>query len=206
MKMQKIGGISSLVNAFLMVFFIVVGGFVLKLQPSDFYDSMTGFDKMRAMPNVFYILYLGGILSSIAYFPMVLALKEKMQDSSPNLMLLALIGVSIICALMFAAAFIGILGMPLIVSSKDASAFRAIGTIYSSLGIASEFSMGWVLLLIGWAALKIKRLPRILSYLFVLKGVVMILEIAVASLSGVGILLGLIFYTWLGIYLLRNKD
>lgn len=54
----------------------------------------------------------------------VFALGESMQEGALNLMLIAVIGVAIICALMFADSFIGIIGMLLIVSSGHASAFR----------------------------------------------------------------------------------
>lgn len=100
----------------------------------------------------------------------------------------------------------GIVGMPSIVSAKDASAFRAVMAMSLGLSTAGDTALGWALLLIGWAALKTKGLPRILSYFSVLKGVVMILEFAVQPLMIVGLLLGIVFYPWLGIVLLRSKS
>jgi hypothetical protein len=74
------------------------------------------------------------------------------------------------------------------------------------LGTAGDSAWGWVLLLIGWAALRTKGLPRILSYFFVLRGVVMILEFAVQPLIIIALLLGIVFWPWLGIVLLRSKS
>jgi hypothetical protein len=65
--------------------------------------------------------------------------------------------------------------------------------------------MGWVLLLLGWAALKIRCLPRILSYLTMLYGIVLVLELAVPPLMNVGVILGIIWGVWLGGVLLRSE-
>jgi hypothetical protein len=191
MKLQTLAGLGSLVNAFLMVAFLAD---MFKAQASDF----SGPHNLMA--------YVGIILSGMAYILIVFALKERMQERVPNLMSIAVIGVSVTCALWFATGTIGIVGMPPIVSAKDPSAYRVMGAMLSSLPLAGDFTVGWVLLLIGGAALKTKEFSRILSCLFVLKGAVMILSIAVASLQLVGILLGLLFYPWLGVVLLRSKE
>ena len=86
MKLQTLGGLGSLVNAFLMVLFIVA---TLKVQASDF----SGPQNLMG--------YVGIILGSMAYILIVLALKERMQDRVPNLMSIAVIGVSVTCALWF---------------------------------------------------------------------------------------------------------
>jgi hypothetical protein len=62
-----------------------------------------------------------------------------------------------------------------------------------------------VLLLIGWAALKTKELSRILSYLLMLYGIIVILEFAVYPFMFVGVILGIIWGVWLGVVLLRSK-
>jgi hypothetical protein len=78
--------------------------------------------------------------------------------------------------------------------------------VFLGLGIAGDSALGWVLLLIGWAALKTRGLPRILSYLSVLVGVVMILEFAVQPFMFVGLFLGIVWGLWLGVVLLRSKS
>jgi hypothetical protein len=146
------------------------------------------------------------MLWSIAFILIVLALRERMQASAPNLMRIAVIGVSITSALSLAAGLIGIVGMPSIVSAKDASAFRAVMAMFFGLITAADHALGWALLLSGWAALKTARLPKILSYVLVIKGVVMILEFTAQPLMLVGMLLGIVFWPWLGIVLLRSKS
>jgi hypothetical protein len=120
-------------------------------------------------------------------------------------MRIVVIGVSIGCALWLASALIGIVGKPSIVSANDASAYRAVQGVYLGLAIAGDHALGWVLLLIGWAALKARGLARILSYLLMLSAILGILEFAVQPFMFVVIFLGIIWGVWLGVVLLRSK-
>ena len=212
MKLQKIGGIGSIGTAILVVIMLVIMLIVSPrlglVGPSDWLDPVKSLDARSASPISFFILNLATLLCSIAYILIVLALRERMQASVPNLMRVVVIAVSVTCALWLASGSIGIFGMPSIVLAEDASAFRAANAMYFSLGFAGDSAAGWVLLLIGWAALKTRGLPRILSYLSVLKAIVMILEVAVQpfTLMLIGLLLGIVFYPWLGIVLLRSKS
>ena len=211
MKLQKIGGFSSIVSAFLMVIFLV---FILLVFPrlglvelSDWFDPVKGLDAGRASPTTFFLFNLELILWSIALILIVLALRERMQASAPNLMRIAVIGVSITCALWLAAALIVSVGMPSIVSAQDASAFRAMMVVYFGLSNTGDFALGWALLLIGWAALKTKGLPRMLSYFSVLNGVVMIFNfVGGPIIIMISMLLSFVFLLWLGIVLLRSKS
>jgi len=209
MKLQNIGGISSIGTAILVVIVLVIILIMFPrlgvVGPSDWSDPVKSLDAASTSPITFFILNLVMILVSIAYILIVLALRERMQ-AAPNLMQIAVIALSINCALWFAYGVIGIVGMPSIVSAKDISALRAANAIHFGLSTSGDCAAGWVLLLIGWAALRTRGLPRILSYFSMLKGVVMILEFAAQPLMLVGLLLGIIFYPWLGIVLLRSKS
>jgi hypothetical protein len=209
MKLQKIGGVGSIGSAFLaaiyLVFFLLVFPSLGLVGPSDWIDPTKCIAAWSASPITFFLLNLGFILLSIAFIMIVLALRDRMQASAPNLMRIAVIGVSISCALWLAGGLIGIIGMPSIVSAKDASAYRAVMGVYLGLSIAADHALGWVLLLIGWAAVKTSGLPRILSYLSVLVGIVGILEFAVQPFMFVFLFLGIIWGLWLGVVLLRSK-
>jgi hypothetical protein len=210
MKLQKIGGFASIGHGILVVILLVIQLLVFRhlglVGLSDWCDPAKSFYAMNASPITFFIFALEFILFAITTILVVLALRERMHASAPNLMLIAVIGMSIACALWLATGVIGIVGMPSIVSAKDASAFRAVMAMLFGLGTAGDSAWGWVLLLIGWAALRTKGLPRILSYFFVLRGVVMILEFAVQPLIIIALLLGIVFWPWLGIVLLRSKS
>jgi hypothetical protein len=210
MKLQKVGGYASIGNAVLLVIVLVI---MLVVFPrlgltglNDSLDPAKSFKAMNASPAAFYILDVELILFGIASMLMVLALRERMQIGAPNLMRIAVIGVSITAALWLAQGLIGMAGMPSIASAKDASAFRAVMAIFSGLGVAADSALGWALLLIGCAALRTGGLPRPLGYFAVLKGIVMIFEFAAQPLMLVGGVLGIIFYPWLGILLLTSTD
>jgi hypothetical protein len=209
MKLQKIGEVGSIGIAFLcaicLVSLLLVFPRLGLVGPSDWIDPVKGIAAWSASPITFFLFNLVYILWSIALILIVLALRERMQASAPNLMRIAVIGVSISCALWLAAGLIDIVGNPSIVSAKDVSAYRAVTGVYLGLSIAGDHAVGWVLLLIGWAALKTKGLPRILSYLSVLVGIIMILEFAVQPLMLVSLFFGIVWGLWLGVVLLRSK-
>ena len=189
-----------------LVFILLVFPRLGLVELSDWFDPVKGLDAGSASPTTFFLFNLELILWSIAFILIVLALRERMQASAPNLMRIAVIGVSITCALWLAAVLIVTVGMPSIVSAQDASAFRAMMVVYFGLSTAGDFALGWALLLIGWAALKTKGLPRMLSYFSVLNGVVMILDFVGQPIMMVGMLLSIVFFLWLGIVLLQSKN
>ena len=210
MKLQKIGGFGSIGSAFLVAIFLVIVGLVFPrlglVGPSDRMDPIKGIAAESASPITFFLLNLVLILCGIAFVLIILALRERMQANAPNVMRLALIGVSIAFALWLASGLIGIVGMRPIVSAKDASAYRALIGVYFGLVIAGDHAVGWALLLIGWAALKIRALSQILSYLSVLVGIVFILDFAAKPLMPVSLFLCILWNVWLGVVLLRSKS
>jgi hypothetical protein len=210
MKLQKIGGISSIGRAILDAIFLV---FVFLLfprigvvGPSDLIDPVKGIAAWSASPITFFLFnLLCTLLLSIALILIMLALRERMQVSAPNLMRIVVIGMSVGSALYIAVGLIGIVGMPSIVSVKDVSAYRAVMGVYLGLLFAGDQAFGWVQLLIGWAALKTRGLPRILSYLTMLMGLLLILDFVVGPLGFVEVFLGIIWGVWVGVVLLRSK-
>jgi hypothetical protein len=210
MKLQKLGGFGSIGSAFILAIFLVIVGLVFPrlglVGPSDRMDPIKGIAAESASPITFFLLNLVLILCGIAFVLIILALRERMQANAPNVMRLALIGVSIAFALWLASGLIGIVGMRPIVSAKDASAYRALMGVYFGLVIAGDHAVGWALLLIGWAALKTRALPQILSYLSVLVGIVFILDFAAKPLMPVSLFLCILWNVWLGVVLLRSKS
>jgi hypothetical protein len=209
MKLQKIGGVGSIgfacLFAIYLVFFLLVLPRLGLVGPSDWIDPVKSNAARSTSPITFFLINLESILMSIAFILIVLALRERMQAGAPNLMRIVVIGVSIACALWLASALIDIVGSPSIVSAQDVSARRAVIAMYFGLIIAGDHAFGWVLLLIGWVALKTRGLPRILSYLLMLCGILGILEFAVQPFMFVGLILGIVWGLWLGVVLLRSK-
>jgi hypothetical protein len=209
MKLHKIGGVASIANAVVcaicLVFLLLVFPRLGLVGPSDWIDPVKNIAAHSASPITFFLFNLEYILWSIFLILIVLALRERMQAGAPNLMRIVVIGASISCALWLATGLIEIVGNPSIVSAKDASAFRALMGVFFGLSNAGDHASGWVVLLIGWAALKTRGLPRILSYLSVLLGIIAILEFAVQPLVFVNVFLSIVWSLWLGVVLLRSK-
>jgi hypothetical protein len=209
MKLQKIGGVGSIASALIGTMAMVIIALVFPrlglVGPGDRMDPIKGINAESASPITFLLFNLDLILWGMAFILIILALRERMQANAPNLMRIAVIGVSITYALMLAAGLIGILGMPSIVTAKDASAYRAFMGVYFGLMVGGDHAAGWAVLLIGWAALKTRSLSRILGYLSVLVGIVFIIEFAAKPLMPVGLFLSIIWGVWLGAVLLRSK-
>ena len=209
MKLKKIGGVGSIGFACLCAIFLVFTLLVFQrlglVRPSDWIDPVKINAAWSTSPITFVLFNLEAILFSIASILIALALRERMQAVVPNLMQIVVIGVSIACALLLAAALIEITTSPTIASAQNLSTRRAVTAMYFGLIFAGDHALGWVLLLIGWAALKTRRLSRILSYLLMLYGIVAILEFAVHPFMNVGVILGIIWGVWLGVVLLRSK-
>ena len=209
MKLQKIGGVASIgfacLCAIFLVFYFLVFPRLGLVGSSDWIDPVKINAAWSTSPITFVLLNLEPILFSIALILIALALRERMQAGVPNLMQIVVIGVSIACALLLASALIEITTSPTIASAQNLSTRRAVTAMYFGLIFAGDHALGWVLLLIGWAALKTKELPRILSYLLMLYGIIAILEFAVHPFMNVGLILGIICGVWLGVVLLRSK-
>ena len=173
--------------------------------PADRMDPIKGMNAESASPITFVLFNLDLILWGMAFVLIILALRERMQPKTPNLMRLAVIGVSTTYAAMLATGLIGILGMPSIVTAKDASAYRAFMGIYFGLMVLGDHAAGWAVLLSGWAALKTRSLSRIFGYFSVLVGIVFIIEFAAKPLMPVSLVLSIIWGVWLGAVLLRSK-
>jgi hypothetical protein len=210
MKLQKIGAYASIVEAFLSAFFlwilIVVFPRLGLISPSDYNDPLKSIAARNASPITFLSLNLDYVLLSIAFILIILALRERMQAEAPNLLRISVIGASIFSALNLAAGIIGSVSLSSIASVKDVSAYRAVIGVYLDLITAAYHALGWALLLAGWAALKTRCLPRILSYILVLAGIFSILMLAVGPFGFVVMLLGIAWGLWLGIVLLRSKS
>jgi hypothetical protein len=208
-KLQKIGGVGSIGFACLCAIFLVFHLLVFPrlglVGESDWIDAVKINAAWSTSPITFVLFNFVPILFSIALIVIALALRERMQAGVPNLMQIVVIGVSIACALLLAAAIIEITVSPTIASAQNLPTRRAVTAMYVGLIFAGDHAMGWVLLLIGWAALKTRGLPRILSYLTMLYGIVLALEFAVHPFMNVGVIVGIIWGVWLGGVLLRSK-
>jgi len=210
MKLQKAGGVASIANAVLTVIFLLIFLVVFPrlglMGPEDSMDPAKGIRAWVASPLTFFSFEIIYILYGIIFLLVMLALRERMQADAPILTQIALIVTSIACALWLAAGLVEHAVRLPIVNARDTSAYRAAMGVFFGLSDGGDHASGWASLLMGVAALKSAKLPRILGYLTVLVGLLFILDFISLALGMVGLCVWVIWSVWLGRVLLRTKE
>ena len=214
MKLQKLGGYSSLMFVLLEVLFvlmiIVYPGLPGTLQITDLSDPAKLLAAQTASPivfrNLFFGIHLYVILVSIFVLLLALSLQERMKAGAPNLMRISVIAVTICSGLMIASAILGNVAHTAMASAQDASAYRALLVTIDGLNSARIHALGWGVLLIGWAGVRTRALPRILGCILLVCGILMIFKFITSRFSTVSDLLNTIGFLWLGIFLLRKPN
>jgi len=209
MKLQKTGGVASIAYACLAAFFIVILAVVfprLGLGPNDYMDPAKSIAAWSASPGTFFSLDIEWILFGIAFLLLMLALRERMQAEAPILTQIALAVTYIACAFWLGTGLVNHAMRPTIIGAQDASAFRGALSVTYGLSVGGYHALGWALLLMGWAALKTARLPRMLASFILLAGLVLILEFVSMALVFVVFVVTVILSLWLGIVLLRARS
>jgi hypothetical protein len=92
--------------------------------------------------------------------------------------------------------------------AQAASVWLAISSVQEGLGGGNEIVGGLWVLLVSWAALRARGLPKALNYLGVLIGVAGILTVvpALGVLTDVFGLSQIVWFAWLGIVMLRDSQ
>jgi hypothetical protein len=141
----------------------------------------------------------------------VYALRERIGTRAPRLMTLALL-VSILAA----GAFMTVASIRaanrhyhLIHPELNLESSTAVLTVWTTLvagliGAAWHF-LGWVFLLVGSAGWITRRLPRVLSALYLIGGGMSLFVYLLPGMEGNTIVLGLVISIWQGFLLLRAK-
>jgi hypothetical protein len=209
MKLQKIGGVASMANAVLTVIFLLIFLVVFPrlglMGPQDSMDPAKGIPAWAASPFTFFSFEIIYVLYGIIFLLIMLALRERMQADAPIITRVVIIATSITCTLWLAAGLVEHAVRLPIVNARDTSAYRAAMGVFFGLSDAGDHASGWASLLIGIAALKTGKLPRVLGYLSVLLGLLFILDFLSLAIGLAGLCVLIIWSLWLGTVLLRTK-
>lgn len=214
MKLQKIGGYASIVLVCVVVAALM--GALSIYSRYGFAEPGARFNPANVMtiyadsPIGARLSSLIGILIGVLLLLIALALQERMKAKAPNLMCLAVIAASVSCALYLTITISSTISLASMLDARDISVYRVALVIFAGLRSAASHAWGWALLLSGWAALKTNALPRTLSYIILLCGVMAIIRyilppfpnpfgLMVALLSAIGML-------WLGVVLIRKSE
>jgi hypothetical protein len=213
-NLQRAGGIAALVEAAAYVVGFVV--MATLLSPGDT-EGWTPAQKLsfvlerqsivQALTILIYVVF------GIALVFLAVALHERLNVRSLDLMKIATPFGLIWAGLVIASGMVGSVGLEAVAAlhSQDAaqaaSVWSAIGAVQDGLGGGVEIVGGAWVLLISAASLRSSVLPSALSYLGFIVGAAGILTV-VPSLGELGAIFGLgqiLWFAWLGIIMLRAR-
>ncbi len=214
---QKMGGVAALAMAatWVVAFAVLLG----VLMPAGYFEEgVTALEKARintdnqALATIGYLIpyVVWGILLVV----LALALYDLLRAGAPAVAQIATAIGLIWAGLVIASGMVATLGIRVVGELYGTDAAQA-GAVWAPVeavvgglgGDAGEILGGVWLVLIGWAALRARELPRALSFLGIVLGVAGILTVVpplapVAALYGLGLI---VWFVWLGIVMLRTS-
>jgi len=215
-NLQKMGGIAALIgsatNLLAIVMFMTLGP---KGFGSDNPGQVVAFlaDNQTIMRAWYVIIYL---VFGVSLIFLSLALYERLKAGSPALVQAVTTFGLIWAVLVIVMGTLTINDLGTVVKlygenpDQATTVWLALNSVENGLGNNGGETMVnalWFLLL-SWAALRARELPRVLNYLGLVVGVAGILGVLLTSLNLMAVVYGLgliIWFAWLGIVMLRRS-
>ena len=215
-SLQKMGGVSALIMAatWVVAFAVLLG---ILLPAGYFAEDVAPVGKARIIVDNQVMASIGYLVPYVAWgifqVVLVLALYDRLKASAPAMAQTATAIGLIWAGLVIASGMVATLGIRTVVdlygtdAAQAGSVWVTVETVAGGLGgEAGEVLGGVWLLLIGWAALRARELPRALNYLSLVLGVAGVLTVIpllepAAFLYGIGFI---VWFVWVGIVLLRG--
>jgi hypothetical protein len=213
-RQQKIGGFGALYLALAYVvampYFLLFVKYPDVVDPAEKVALLAGHQgSMRIMYLISYVIF-GIVLAALA--PVLYA---RLRDGAPILAqaatVVGLIWAVVLVAsgLIFNAGAAAVVGLQASSPAEAVSAWQAIEPVAQGLsGSGGELLGGLWVLLVSAAALRTRRLPKVLNWLGVAIGAAGILSVLPALKDlGYGFgLLQIVWFVWLGIVMLRTAS
>jgi hypothetical protein len=214
---QKTGGIAALIGAATTLLGLVVFVTLLVPRGGDSKDNPGQYVAFladnQAIMGVWYQLIF--LVFGVCMIFLSLALYERLKAGSPVLAQAVTIFGLIYAVLVIVIGTLSINDLNTVVRLHSANPAQA-ATVWSTLdsvetglgaGGGETIVAGLWFLLLSWAALQARALPRLLNYLGVVIGLAGILYVFLASagllaVNGLGLI---IWFVWLGIVMLRRS-
>jgi len=214
-NLQKMGGIAALIGAATNLLALVT--YITLLAPKGYGSDDPGqivafFADNQALMRVWYqIIFL---VFGVSLIFLSLALYERLKAGSPALAQAVTTFGLIWAVLVIVIGTLSINNLSTVVKlygenpAQAATVWLTLDSVETGLGGGGGetiVSALWFLLL-SWAALRARELPRVLNYLGVVIGIAgilsVVLEPALAAVYGLGLI---IWFVWLGIVMLRSN-
>jgi hypothetical protein len=212
-KLQKWSGIAALFEAAAyitgMLFFILIVDYFSVVDPVQrvvlFVDNQTIFYLLNLIIYVIFGIFM--VVLSIGLY-------EKLKAGSPALMQVATAFGIIWAAVVIASGMIFNIGMETVIDLFDTdpvqagTVWLAIESVVDGIGGGNEIVGGLWILLLSWAAIQTKGLPKGLNIMGMAVGIAGIISMAppLGLISGLIFGLGqIVWFIWLGIVMLRSN-
>ena len=216
--LQKMGGVAALAMAatWVVAFAVLLG----VLTPAGYFDEgVAAVERASIIADNRTLASIGYLIPYVAWgillVVLALALHDRLKVGAPAVAQIATAIGLIWATLVIASGLVATLGIRVVgeLHATDATQAGAVlapvETVACGLGgDAGEILGGVWLLLVGWAALRTRELPRALSLLGIVLGVAGILTVVpplepASSLYGLGLI---VWFVWLGIVMLRTSQ
>jgi len=214
-NLQRVGGIAALIGAATNLFALVM---LIALAPrglgsDDPGQAVAFFADNQAFTRVLNIVIY--LVFGVSLIVLSLALHERLKAGSPVLAQAVTTFGLLWAFLVIVIGTLSISDVSTVVKlygenpAQAATAWLTLDSVETGLGGGGGETMVnalWFLLL-GWAALRARELPRVLNYLGLVTGVAGILSVALAlpALTAVYAFGLIIWLVWLGIVMLRRS-
>ncbi len=216
-NLQKIGGIAALIGAATNLFALVT--LITLMAPKGYGSNDPGqtvafLADNQAFMRVWYIIIY--LVFGVSLIFLSLALYERLKAGSPALAQAVTTFGLIYAVLVIVVGTLEISNLSMVVKlygenpSQAATLWLTLNSVVKGLGGGGGETIVnalWILLL-SWAALRARELPRVLNYLGLVIGVAGILTVFLTSLLLMAVFYGLgliIWLAWLGIVMLRKS-
>jgi hypothetical protein len=208
-NLQKMGGIAALYAG--VVFIVGMLGFLLVVGwPDDPVQQVAVLVNNQVSLHILYVIVYQ--VWAVFLVVLTLALYERLKADSPAVMQTATAIGIIWATVVIASGMIFNIGMDNVVDlygedpAQATTVWLVIESVSDAIGGGNEILGGLWVLLISWAALQSRGLPRALNYLGIVIGAAGILS-ALPGLGDVGLIFGLVqivWFIWVGIVMLRG--
>ena len=208
-NLQKMGGIAALYAG--VAFIVGMLGFLLVVGwPDDPVQQVAVLVNNQVSLHILYVIVYQ--VWAVILVVLTLALYERLKADSPAVMQTATAIGIIWATVVIASGMIFNIGMDNVVDlygedpAQATTVWLVIESVSDAIGGGNEILGGLWVLLISWAALQSRGLPRALNYLGIVIGAAGILS-ALPGLGDVGLIFGLVqivWFIWVGIVMLRG--
>ena len=210
-KLQKIGGISAILEGLIYIFTFVIYGGVLAFPKAD----ASSIEKLNFLSNNFITLSAINLVSYVMFgillAVLVVAIHQRLKNDAPILTSLASLFGVIWVGLVISSGMIANIGLKTVVdlganSPEDAMLiWRSVAIVSEGLGGGNEIVGGVWVLLLSIVAFKSKSLSKPLNILGLVVGIAGVVTIFPLEIfTEIFGLSQIIWFMWMGVAMMRK--